>query len=150
MKRILIIAMLLFSSFTVFAQNTRQERIKSLKIAFITEKLSLTSDEAQKFWPVYNAYDDNTYRLKNVALKKIKNELVVKGINDISEQEAKSILARIEKIEADIFQERKKLVERLLEVIPAKKIILLKKVEDDFNRELLKRLRERRLQRFKN
>ncbi|XLS27900.1 hypothetical protein ACJD0Z_11905 [Flavobacteriaceae bacterium M23B6Z8] len=151
MKYIVTIMITLFFAVgTAFAQSPRQERIKSLKIAFITEKLALTADEAQKFWPIYNTYDDATYQLKNVELKEIKNELLVKGIETISEKEAKSILARIERIESDIYNERKKLVDRLLNVISAKKIILLKKVEDDFNRELLKRLRERRMNRLKN
>ncbi|WP_340198986.1 hypothetical protein [Ascidiimonas sp. W6] len=150
MKQICIIAVLFFICGNVSAQQERRERIKSLKIAFITEKLALSSSEAQKFWPIYNTYDDNTYRLKNVDLKKIKNELRIKGIDAISEQEAKSILERIENIEASIYGERRKLVINLSNAISAKKIILLKKVEDDFNRELLKRLRERRMNRFQN
>ncbi len=150
MKNIFILTILLFTCATLFAQPARQERIKSLKVAFISEKLALTSKEAQQFWPIYNTYDDNIYQLKNVELKKIKNELQFKGINQMSEKEARSVLSRIEKIEESIYQERKTLVSQLLGVISAKKIILLKKVEDDFNRELLKRLRERRMQRFKN
>lgn len=150
MKNIFILTILLFTCVTLSAQQGRQERIKSLKVAYISEKLALTSKEAQQFWPIYNTYDDNTYQLKNVALRKIKNELQLKGINQMSEKEARSVLTRIEKIEESIYQERKTLVSQLLGVISAKKIILLKKVEDDFNRELLKRLRERRMQRFKN
>lgn len=30
--------------------------MEALKIAYITKKLNLTTDEAQKFWPVYNQY----------------------------------------------------------------------------------------------
>ncbi len=37
--------------------ETRAEKIEALKIAFITQKLQLTTDEAQKFWPVYNQYE---------------------------------------------------------------------------------------------
>ena len=32
------------------------DRIEALRIAYITEQLNLTPTEAQKFWPVYNAY----------------------------------------------------------------------------------------------
>lgn len=32
------------------------EKIEALKVAFITKELNLTSDEAHKFWPVYNQY----------------------------------------------------------------------------------------------
>src|ERR1700749_3445006 len=34
------------------------ERVQALKIAFITKRLSLTSAEAEKFWPIYNEYSD--------------------------------------------------------------------------------------------
>ncbi len=33
-----------------------REKIEALRIAFISQQLNLTPDEAQKFWPVYNAY----------------------------------------------------------------------------------------------
>ena len=32
------------------------DRIEALRIAYISEQLNLTPAEAQKFWPVYNAY----------------------------------------------------------------------------------------------
>lgn len=34
----------------------QQERVQALEIAFISRKLELTPDEAQKFWPIYNDY----------------------------------------------------------------------------------------------
>ena len=65
MKQFLLVLILFTGSLTlVKAQDTRQdikegrsEKIQSLKIAFITQKLELTADEAQKFWPVYNRYE---------------------------------------------------------------------------------------------
>jgi len=38
------------------AQPKRLERIEALKVAYMTQALKLTADEAQKFWPVYNSY----------------------------------------------------------------------------------------------
>ncbi len=39
------------------AQQPRAgERVEALKIAYLTKKLNLTTEEAQKFWPVYNQY----------------------------------------------------------------------------------------------
>lgn len=32
------------------------EKIKALEIAFISRKLNLTENEAQRFWPIYNEY----------------------------------------------------------------------------------------------
>jgi len=64
MKKILIICMILFS-FTgaVFAQvpqeadSKQQEKLQSLYVAYITQKLELTAVEAQEFWPVHNDFD---------------------------------------------------------------------------------------------
>ena len=64
MKQFILITALFFGCFSfVSAQNEskekRSEKIQALKIAFITQKLELTSDEAQKFWPVYNRYEND-------------------------------------------------------------------------------------------
>jgi len=62
MKRIFLLLVLLTGNIALLrAQDgddpKRGEKIESLKIAFITQKLSLTSAEAQSFWPVYNRYE---------------------------------------------------------------------------------------------
>ena len=38
------------------SHQQKEDRIKSHKIAYLTEQLSLSPEEAQQFWPVYNAY----------------------------------------------------------------------------------------------
>ena len=53
---------------TAFSQGPGKEKsdkIESLRIAFISERLNLTPDEAQKFWPVYNQYHDDIKALRN-------------------------------------------------------------------------------------
>lgn len=58
MKRIFT----LFFFFLFFISNSPAqapragERVEALKIAYLTKKLNLTTEEAQKFWPVYNQY----------------------------------------------------------------------------------------------
>ncbi len=68
MKKFVLILSLIFSSFTVLHaqddENSRGEKIEALKIAFITQKLELTTDEAQKFWPVYNQYEQEIRNIK--------------------------------------------------------------------------------------
>jgi hypothetical protein len=39
------------------------EDFKAKRAAFLTEKIGLTPDEAQKFWPLYNAYDEKKGQL---------------------------------------------------------------------------------------
>ena len=54
MRFILSLTILLLSAWTLSAQ--RGEKIEALRIAFITNKLALTSTESEKFWPIYNVY----------------------------------------------------------------------------------------------
>lgn len=49
-----------------FSQEDPKEggRIEALKIAYITKKLNLSTDEAQRFWPIYNQYADEIRRVR--------------------------------------------------------------------------------------
>lgn len=136
---------LLISSLS-FAQDfkERREKVKALKVAFITEKLELTTEEAQKFWPIYNVFDDNQSELRHEKMRAILNRFRPGNVDKLSEKEASVLLVQIEKIEEDLFNLRKKFIKDLQNVISAKKIIKLKKAEEDFNRELLKQMREKR------
>ena len=65
MKKYLLLIITIFGSFSfVAAQNGRQEKIQALKVAFITQKLQLTPAEAEKFWPVYNQYDNEIRQVR--------------------------------------------------------------------------------------
>lgn len=62
MKHLILILILSVSSFSIVnaqkdGREQKTEKVQALKIAFITQKLELTSDEAQRFWPVYNRYE---------------------------------------------------------------------------------------------
>lgn len=55
--KILVFTLLLLPTLLWAQRRTDEatiEMIKTKKIAFITEKVGLTSQEAEKFWPVYN------------------------------------------------------------------------------------------------
>ena len=63
-KYLLILTLLLGSLPALKAQddqpgddNKKQERIKALYVAYITQQLNLNPDEAQKFWPVHTQFE---------------------------------------------------------------------------------------------
>src|SRR5690606_18064590 len=69
MKKYLTLAILFLSASLSFAQpgnESRKEKIESLKIAFITTELELTPEESEKFWPLYNEME--------LKLKKVRKE----------------------------------------------------------------------------
>jgi hypothetical protein len=62
MRKILYL-MLLLLPFSGMAQdglrsNENRQRLEAIQIAYLTKELSLTSQDAEKFWPVYNKYQD--------------------------------------------------------------------------------------------
>ena len=144
-KFIFPIIFLLVSSLS-FSQDHREkrEKVKALKVAYITEQLELTSDEAQKFWPIYNTFEDKQSELRHEKMRAILDRFQPGNVDKLSEKEASALLIQMEKIEEDLFNLKKKFIKDLQGVISAKKIIKLKKAEEDFNRELLKQMREKR------
>ncbi|MFT3793224.1 sensor of ECF-type sigma factor [Flavobacterium sp.] len=134
-------------SFSAVAQGGRieekKEQIKSLKVAFITEELKLTPAEAEKFWPLFNAYDDKQQELRQQKLKSFLNRMDEGAIDKLSDKEASSFLTQMENTEEEIYQLRKKFTANLKSILPPVKILKLKKAEEDFNRKLLKQYREK-------
>ena len=122
----------------------KREKVKALKVAYITEQLELTTDEAQKFWPIYNAFDEKQSELRHEKMRAILDRFKPGNVEKLSEKDASNSLIQMEKIEEDLFNLKKKFIKDLQGVISAKKIIKLKKAEEDFNRELLKQMREKR------
>jgi Spy/CpxP family protein refolding chaperone len=120
----------------------KKEQIKALKVGFITNELALTTDEAAKFWPIYNAYDDKQFEIRHQKMKTFKQRMDA-DLNKMSEKEASSLLAQMENTEDELYQMRKKFVSNLKGILPSTKIIKLKKAEDDFNRKLLQQYRNK-------
>jgi len=141
MKKLITLSLLCFLTFSAFAQHKeREERIKTLKIAFITERLAFTESEAQKFWPIYNAFENENNKLRRESYNKRKTE----GIDSMTEAEAKALLDDMISIENQKHKLREKFMKDLLTAIPAKKVILLKTTEDAFNKRMFEEFKKRR------
>src|SRR5690625_6700831 len=64
MKRVLFL-FLTFLAFTAYGQDDKRSQIQAMKTAYITEELELTATEAEKFWPIYNAYRKDLWSLRH-------------------------------------------------------------------------------------
>ena len=148
MKKIIIyIPVFLFCSLSIFAQKKREsrEKIRTLKIAYVTEKLNLTENEAQKFWPIYNTYNKEQYTLRGsyrVSLKKEieKNET----LDNVSEEDSKKLIALKLSIDMKLYELQKDFVKKIKDVISYKKIIKLQIAEIEFGRNLMRKYKQKR------
>jgi Spy/CpxP family protein refolding chaperone len=128
-------------------QRVREKRneVKALKIAFITEELALTTDEATKFWPIFNAFENKQQEIRKQKLKGYLNKMDSNTIDKLSDKEATNLLVKMENAEDEIHQNKKNLTKSLQNIISPIKILKLKKAEQDFNKKVLKQLRNKRL-----
>jgi len=153
MKKINIITILfLLFSFSIFAQNGRllrekKEQIKAMKVAFITNELNLTPEEATKFWPLFNAFEEKQQEIRRQKLKNYLDRLDDDAFDNLSEKEATTMLAQMESTEDELYQAKKKFVASLKGVISPIKILKLKKAEENFNKKLLQQYRDKKLRR---
>jgi hypothetical protein len=143
MKKKLTLSVLLLFTVLSFSQDFKEkrEKIKALKVAYITEQLELTTDEAQRFWPIYNANEEKQFELRHKKMRSIINKFENGGLEKLSDKEATSLIDQVESIEDELHDYKKKYIKELKTVISAKKIIKLKKAEDEFNRKLMKQFR---------
>ena len=139
--------LLLLISFSFYGQGEKmrekKEQIKALKVAFLTTELKLTSNEAEKFWPVYNTFDDKQFELRHQKMKSFMRKMNDETLDKMSEKEAIAFLNQMESTEEEIFVLRKNFIATLKGIIPATKIIKLRKSEENFNRKLLQQYRDR-------
>lgn len=142
MKQLLSLLIALLFISTAFAQHPKRQKIKALKAAHITSELNLTSSEAEKFWPIYNASEKKHHQLRNES-RQLRRKLK-EGFDAISESEAKDVLQKSIDLQNRMHQEQNKLTADLIQFLPAKKIILLKKAEEDFTRKLIKKFKDHR------
>ncbi|RIV32831.1 hypothetical protein D2V08_10395 [Flagellimonas lutimaris] len=141
-KRVLILCFLLFGTFLMHAQGPGRERIKSLKVAFITERVGLTSEEAQQFWPIYNEHEKT---LENMRRKeRMELHANISRVQELSMNESEKLLDNLLTLQFEKQKAERDFLSKLKTVIPAKKVLLLVKAEEDFKRQMIQQFRKRR------
>jgi len=108
--------------------------IDGAKVGIITQKLNLTVEEAEKFWPIYNEYDNKRKSLVK-TLREIKKNR--DSLNDKKNQEL--VNSRF-KIKQELLDLEKEYSKRLSNIISQRQLLDLLYVEQDFHRMLLHRI----------
>lgn len=141
----LFFVLLLVNTATGFAQSRheqreeKKEKIQALKIAFISNELNLTTEEAQVFWPIYNAYEkeiDAVRKERRTYHKELRKDDNLSP--ERSYQLAESIF-NTEKKESNI---RLNYLAKFSTVLGKKKAVKVFTAEERFKHELLRTLRE--------
>ncbi len=139
----ILVPIFLFTVCTALQAQKRPnwEKIKALKVAFITERLELTPKEAQVFWPIYNDYE--TKKEGYYKTERFKIGADIKKLDELTDMEADNLLSRIKKLEEEKRLAQRDFIEKVSKTISAKKTILLMRSEEDFKRHLIKQYRQK-------
>ncbi len=117
----------------------RMKEIKAQKTAYLTTKLDLTSEEAQRFWPIYNEFDE--------AREKLRRELreLHKSVRDseLTDAKAREVIGKSMDVRGRELDLERSYSDRFIKSIGAVKTVQLVKAEHDFQREVLRRFKER-------
>jgi len=149
MKNLIIILIGMLVTTASFSQEEEmikqdpkaQEKIKAARIAFITERLGLTPEEAEKFWPVYREFS-----MKRMDLKKqFEQKRHTPDPSKTTEQNEKENIEyglQLRQKELDL---EKEYSGKLLNVVPPQKVMALRGAEDDFRKLVIKQIQQRQV-----
>lgn len=157
MKNILIIGLFFLGLSAAFAQEQPetdpsvqdpkvQERIKNLRIAYISDKLGLTPEQAEKFWPVYRAFSDERKALR-MQFAKSRKEVNAQNLTQAEQEEQVRLGLELKQKELDL---EKDYSSRLMKIITAQQMLNLRRAEGDFQRMILQQVQQRRMMQQRN
>ena len=144
MKTPLILIVLSLISITGMAQRQFDpqtiELIKTKKIAFLTEAIGLSSQEAQKFWPVYNELEKERFAVidKKRELEE-KSATPKPGMTDTDYRKLAIEIAATHAKEGHLIEDYNL---KFLNILPAEKVVKLYVAEGKFRGYLMHEYRK--------
>lgn len=126
-------------AFTQSKKNPQADRIESQKVAFLTKEMDLTSEESQKFWPVYNQFNKERQEIRKQMKEALKPG---KPIEECSDAELQKIMENTMSNKQKELDLEKQYHTKFLAVLPVKKVAKLYMAEEKFKRMLLERMSE--------
>jgi hypothetical protein len=148
MKREIVIILstiLVFLNLALNAQNresheARMEKYRTEKVSFLSTRLDLTPAEAEKFWPIYNQMEKERWEAQK-ARRDLENK-VSAAEESLSDNE----VIKLTRDFAGSMQQEGALItsynEKLLKVLPPKKVLKLYKTENEFRMHMIKKYRD--------
>ena len=122
-------------------QDERRENIETMKIGFITQKLDLTPEEAERFWPVYNQYNNKIQEIRKK--RRQDNRDTKQKFDEMSDKEVEAAVDNeiiFRQKELDV---QKEYHSKFKTVLPIKKVAKLYAAEEQFKMELLNKLKDK-------
>jgi hypothetical protein len=152
MKKLLKIFLLCLAILPAYAQDDVdlpqnsdpkvKDKIEAARIAYLTDQLSLTPAEAEKFWPVYREFSTKRIELKKQYRQAKRNP----NPNVTTEENERNLVDLGLKLKQQELDLEKDYSGRLMKVISAQKVRALPEAEKNFKLMILDQIQRRQQQ----
>ena len=141
MKNLLFVALIFLFPSSLLAQRLRGEEIESLKIAFFTQKLDLSPEEAKIFWPIYNSMQAEQSALRKERMQKMISFRKVDEIDNLTDAQVQGLITSEFDFKQRDLNLDKKYYAKFKSSLPIKVVGKFYRAQEGFKRELLNRYR---------
>ncbi|MDB5020991.1 MAG: hypothetical protein JWQ28_2118 [Pedobacter sp.] len=141
MKNIWIASLLMLFPFISKAQGNggRNQEIESYRVAFLTQKMELTADEAKIFWPIYNDFQKEQSALRKQRMQGGISLRKIDEIDNLSDAQVQSLINNELNYKQQSLNVEKKYYAKLKSTLPIKVVGKYYRAQESFKKELLSR-----------
>lgn len=107
-----------------------KEKLESAKIAFITKRLDLTPEQAEKFWPLYNQHSKDKRTLMRGVYDPVQKD------EKLTDEKALELIDRKFSTQQKILELEKGFLKKIVQVITPVQALQLEDVNKDFARHI--------------
>lgn len=139
----LIIAFLFTLPIMVSAQGNvdRRNEIETYKIAYLTQKLDLSAEEAKIFWPIYNDWQREQDELRKERSQKMISFRKISEIEELSDSEVQALITNDFNMRQRELNLDRRYYAKLRENLPIKIVGKFYRAQEAFKKELLSKYR---------
>ncbi|WP_154856327.1 Spy/CpxP family protein refolding chaperone [Cyclobacterium xiamenense] len=135
MKNWIVIGLLFACSLTGYGQREKRvdrEKLEAARVAFITNRLSLSPEQAEKFWPLYNEHEDSRKELMR-ELYRISKKAKEDGLTQSVAQE---LMEERFDLQQALLQQEKEFLGKVSETLTPVQALRLNETNRDFARHI--------------
>ena len=140
MKPIFVASLLFFVPMFLQAQNRGpNQEIEAYKVAWLTQKLELSPDEAKIFWPIYNDWQREQLALRKERVQNLISFRKTTEIDDLSDSQVQTLITNEFNFKQRDLNIEKKYYNLLKSSLPIKVVGKYYRAQETFKKELLSR-----------
>lgn len=147
MKKYLFVSLLMFlAAITASAQENKRkphfspEEFQAKQRAYITEKAELTKEEADAFFPLFFELQKKKFELERNARKGFKRQRNEK----MTKEDCRKFVYNMADVKIEIAKLEREYTDKYLNILSPCKLLKVQRAEGSFQRDLMKRMTERR------